>query len=87
MMAYGGYGGATATLFVDDSEISGNDADGDGGGIYNDNDHVEIFNGSVIADNIAGGNGGGVYTFGNGFTDRRITVCQQQPDSRQYRWR
>ena len=47
------------TLLVNESTISDNAASHDGGGIFNANDHVEVF-GSTISGNRAGDDGGGV---------------------------
>ena len=60
-----GYGGPLASLYLDDVDITGNSAV-DGGGIYNDNDHVELENDSTVTGNMASNNGGGIYTLGQG---------------------
>ena len=44
------------------SSVSGNDASGDGGGIYADtHGNVELYDKSSVHHNSAGGNGGGIY--------------------------
>ncbi len=58
----GGYGPTLETLIINDSQVTGNQAV-NGGGIYNEIDHVELFN-TVVSDNTATGNGGGIYTLG-----------------------
>ena len=62
-----GEGEAAFTLLVFDSEISDNSAGDDGGGIYNDNDHVELNDGSLLVGNTAVNRGGGAFTTGDGF--------------------
>ncbi len=49
---------------MEDSLITGNSAAGSGGGIYNDKDHVELYN-TVVENNQAVLDGGGVFTEGN----------------------
>ena len=57
--------GSAAKLYVNDSTISNNYASGDGGGIYNHQGSVNIYNGSSVDNNEALGNGGGIFNSGN----------------------
>ncbi|NEQ50313.1 MAG: hypothetical protein F6K11_09305, partial [Leptolyngbya sp. SIO3F4] len=67
---FGGGIANTGTLAIDNSEISGNTANIDGGGIHNTSGGIVTVSNSVISDNSASDDGGGIHNF----VDSTVTV-------------
>jgi len=57
---------STGTLTLEATEVTGNKAEGDGGGIFEDEGQLTVTRGSRIVGNEAGSVGGGIYAEGSG---------------------
>ncbi|MEO1996328.1 MAG: choice-of-anchor Q domain-containing protein, partial [Planctomycetaceae bacterium] len=79
----GGKGGAIfhdnrgGTLSVFDSKITGNSADNEGGGIYNNNGNLTVVR-SNIRNNSAGDDGGGIYSSSANSSENFVSITDSK---------
>ena len=65
---------------VNSSTVSGNSANNDGGGVFNDSTSSIALNDSLVTTNSTASDGGGIYNDGGSATLASTTVSANTPD-------